>query len=277
MAFDTTFDALDTLQILRVVRARGDRASRARPTYRHEYWCGRVFVQHGTPSTTNKKFRLRRNSRVEFHPASIRGPSRDARRARNTVQLLLRLAKPGSLRVSRLDVAVDIPISLRRLQVLGSPRQKANVFLGPQGIETIYLGRRKSDRQLRIYDRRRLLVEKGLAGDTHPDSTRVEAQLRNLGSIRNLSALPNPFSDLQLFHLTADGLTFPRRVLVEYAGVFGLRSLKARLTRDEFRDIAGGLELVERSGKVPHPRDAFATQWPEVARSLRQLLNGPGR
>jgi hypothetical protein len=186
---------------------------------------------------------------------------------------LLSFATVESVRISRLDIAVDVPVSPRRIQALGSPRQKVNAFFGPAGIETVYYGTRKSECQVRIYDRYQKLVDDGHAMiSTHP-LTRFEAQLRNLGlAVEGLATLRNPFSRLRLVDLRADALPLSRRVLACYARTFGLAALKPELDAAEFAALVADLEVVASSPGLPHPSDVFDERWRRTVHPLQRFI-----
>lgn len=259
-----TFNTIDADALLDLISTLGKRIATQASIYKHEYRCGGVFVQHGERTRSGARtYKGRRTSRLEFNPA------RASRCDWSLVQRLLRLAKPSSDRVSRLDVAVDIPVSLRRVQPLASRKHKVNVFLGSTGVETIYLGVKGSEHQIRIYDGRQRLMDVGRAGVDHPEVTRFEAQLRNVSrAIGDLVALPDPFVHLQLVDLSAHGLALSRRLLANYACVFGLVTLRPHLQPDDFKALVSELEAAAAATVLPHPSDIFAAQWSKVAAKL---------
>jgi hypothetical protein len=157
---------------------------------------------------------------------------------------------------------------MRRVQPLPSARAKSNVFVGPAGVETIYIGVHRAERQIRIYDRRQALIDARRATAEHPYSTRFEAQLRNVGvSPRDLATLPDPFSNLQLVDLCARGLPLPRRLLANYASVFGFVCLRPQLAQEDIKSLAS--ELQASPAVLPHPSQVFAARW---SRSAGRLL-----
>jgi hypothetical protein len=157
------------------------------------------------------------------------------------------------------------------LQVIAPPRRKVNVFYGEHGVETLYLGVRGSENQIRVYDKRHELIEKGRATAEHGESTRFEAQVRNANSFEALLRLHDPFSALLLVDLSTDDVSFASALLANHASVFGTHDLKARLDRDEFETLASRWQTAA-ARNLPHPSAVFAARWPRVVRRLLRQL-----
>jgi hypothetical protein len=265
-----TFDARNAAEFVARAASLGSAARSARPIYAHEYRCPRgIFVQHGSTPHASPRFLQRRSSRIEINPSRFLGHAK----SRALFAELLSFAIPQSTRISRIDVAVDLPVSIRRVQALGAPRQKVNVFFGAAGVETIYCGTQKSERQVRIYDRRQKLVDDGGALTSAHPITRFEAQLRNVGlTVDGLLTLHNPFSRLRLLDLRAEALPLSQRVLAHYARAFGLPALKAELDAAEFAALVAVLDVLALSPALPHPSTVFEDRWRQTAQPLQRLL-----
>jgi hypothetical protein len=252
----------DETKLLAVARV-GRLVRPKRSLYRVSYQLGRVFVQHGRSPGASLKHK-RRSSRVEFNPA----------RARDLDWKLVRrvLALAEDVRVTRLDVAADLPVSPARLQVLAE-RAKLHSISSPVGIETIYVGARKSGRrQVALYDKRREQIDAGRADENHPELTRVEARLgyRWLkGGLAELRHLGDPFADLALVDLSASDLTGLHLLGASYASSFGVQALRSLGVAPA--DIAAIAPHVDPSDPL-HPSRVYADEWPRVvSRLLRRL------
>lgn len=259
-----SFDA--DAELLAIVRVTGRPAGRKHPSYRWEYYCGvgakhhsDVLVQHGVLQSDGRSAlrHRRRNSRIEFFPEHA------SREAWSTVRRVLAIA--SRVRVTRLDIAVDLPA---RFQLLADSR-KVRIIAGPRGVETLYVGVRKSDRQIRVYDKRRQLIESSRAGEDHPEETRVEAQLRNLkAGVSGLVGLPDPFDGVSLVELSASGLPFPLVLCASYAAAFGAQALRPLIEPSEFATIVRQLA----PGDLAHPSHVYAEHWPRVGGDLLRRL-----
>lgn len=254
-----SFDA-PTGRLLAIARDAGRRV-RASPEskYRYAYRCtARIFVQHGPQGRS--KYKHTRNSRLVFNSAHLTDDG--WKLVRRVLDLAVRV------RVTRIDVAVDLPASIRRFQVLGAPKHKPNTFIGLAGVETIYVA--PESRRVRLYDKRQQLIDAGLVDESHPELTRVEAQLTNLGgTIDDLVDLRDPFADLRLVEIAAgDGLPFLHALAASYASTFGAVALRPLVPPSDFDAIARQVPPME----APHPSLVFADQYPRVvADLLRQL------
>jgi hypothetical protein len=191
----------------------------------------------------------------------------------------MRTVRRDSIRITRIDVAVDLPVSIKDVHGVGEQGRKLKIttYLGPQGLETIEVGSKESDLLIKQYDKRR---ERSDRGATQPGTssplTRIEARLHRL-SLKpdELTALKNPFRSLRLFLLRPDGLPLDRRYLVAHARVFGLPDLKARISPELFKAVQSDLEASNRTPIIPHPRDVFDAKWSGVARTLISKLLPP--
>lgn len=263
--FSVSFDS-DETKLLAIVRA-GQIARMDRSAYRHNYRVASVLVQHGS-SGRSAPGHKRRSSRFEFNPA--RATELDWKVLRRVLALATRA------RITRLDVAVDLPVSVRRLQVLsdqasGSSPRKVNVFFGPDGVETIYVGAQASRREIAMYDKPRERIDRGgnRVDEDYSDATRVEARLRSLGiDLAELRELPDPFTGIVLVDLSAGDIPFLHALGAAYASAFGAQALRALVESADFDMIVRRVEARE----TLHPSRVFADQWPRAsARLLRKL------
>jgi hypothetical protein len=251
-----------TEELLSIARAAGRVHSTKRPAYRHEYRCGAILVQHGKQGQHGRSAfkHRRRDSRLAFNPSHAS--------AEDWIVVRRVLAVAADVRITRVDVAVDVRVSIARLQVLAEPGRKLNIFIGPGGVESFYVGARKSERQVRVYDKRRELIDKGRANESYPQTTRIEAQLRNLGPLSDLRELRDPFARLALVDLSAGGLPFLHALGASYAATFGAPSLRGLVPRSEYDAIVRQVSTSEAA----HPSRVFAAHWPRVVRRLLRQL-----
>jgi hypothetical protein len=256
LSFDAPTDAL-----LALARDAGDPRRAKHAFYRHEYLCrAGILVQHGF----HGRRRRRRDSRISFNP------SRVTRKRWPLVRRVLSLA--SRVRVTRLDVAVDLP---GRYQPLTQGKWRMIGSFG--GVETFYIGARKSDRQIRVYDKRRQMIETERADGSYPETTRVEVQLRNLKltadgkrramSVSDLSDLQDPFAKFALVDL-ASGLPFPLLLCASWADAFGAQALRPLVTPSEFDAVVKRLPTIDGA----HLSRVFDAQWPSAASELLRNL-----
>lgn len=80
-----------------------------------------------------------------------------------------------SIRIARLDIAIDYPASIVPELVLVSSMKKGALNFGTEGIETLYYGKRQSKNMFRIYNKRKEILEKE-GRDLGHDLWRVELE-----------------------------------------------------------------------------------------------------
>lgn len=222
-----------------------------------------------------------RSARIELNPARLLGP-KGSPKALALLRQLAPLISPEEAAVTRIDVAVDMPVLLHNVQGFGERARKLRVWFGPEGIESMYSGAKGSACQLCIYDKDREQRERRPGTDRlarNPKAqaprpwTRFEARLKpDALTPAALPSLPNPFKRLRLFTLRADGLPFAGRLLVEAARFYGLPALKGLLPGDEYKGLLADLEASDAAAVLPHPREVFAARWPSLVRSLLKVL-----
>lgn len=237
-----------------------DKAKR-KPTHGHYKRAGRhrqVFIGDGL------RWRGWTGTRIEFNPSRC-SPAGIA-----LVASLVAESTTG-IRFTRVDVAVDLPVSIRAVQALGTRSKKA-AAVWSDSIETIYVGHKNGARSFAIYDKRNELLRHGHRSPLG-DETRFEARLRKI-KLKPVELLDveNPFLALQLLWLGGDDLTFLDRILVRLARVAGLPLLLNELPAKRFARLRQKLADEARKRGVPHPRDAFDEAWrPEAERVLDVL------
>jgi len=246
-------------------------ASPVRPKlYRETFFGHDVRLEH---APTDENPQIRRSSRIEFNPDHALGKLYPHPEAGAFVASVIRLLKPNDAEITQIDVAVDLSVAVCDVQAIAERRRKFQLWIGPDGIETIYIGNRGSACQFVVYDKHRELSEKGHTPLPVWPLTRIEACVQRPGlALLDLPALANPFRDLRLLRLRPDRFPLERRLLVEYARFVGLPALRAELAPDDFKELCRDLEQSDETPIVPHPRVVFDAKWDRVSRSLLAAL-----
>lgn len=215
-------------------------------------------------------FRTDRPYRVEFNPRALWDERSKARRLLHSIMASV---DSSSSQITRIDLALDVPVSIRDVQGFGERQRKLNQWIGPSGLETIYSGGKKAALQLKVYDKRRERAERGATPCAASPLTRFEAQIRRPGlRLDELARLKNPFTGLRVFLLRPDGLPLERRLLIGYARIMGVLALKGELAPEQFKTLLRHLELSDKTPLIPHPRELFTARWPAIAASLLSAL-----
>lgn len=260
-----TFEVDDSTRFLRQLSSHGTAVELRDSPYAHHYRLGSLFVQHSLRGKSASA------SRVEFRADALTKHALVA-----AAGDLFCLARRSTVRLSRLDVAADLPVSINDVQALGSSRQKVAVYLGCRGVETLQLGRRASKLQIVVYDKRQERIDRAAAPPA-TCVTRFEARVRRPGiAIEQLAMLPNPFCKLRLLDLRRLDLPFERRVLVCYARLFGVPALRDHLDDETFKLLLSAVSRAERADDVPHPRQLFDERWRVLAGRLSAKLTALG-
>jgi hypothetical protein len=185
------------------------------------------------------------------------------------------------VRITRVDVAVDLALPLHTVQAIGTSTRRAAGVSSGEGVETIYIGDYNGARSFAIYDKasehhRRLSAE----GAPVPhralldDLTRFEARLKKL-RLRpaQLASIVNPFQPLRLLWLGGEDLGFVDRVLVRLARVVGFPLLANQLPeKKRERLLQRLLNDATAQPVVPHPREVFDGGWRTEATRVLGLL-----
>jgi hypothetical protein len=262
-----TFNVSNEESFIDLAEDHGHEAASFSDIYQRRFRCGGLVFDHGLKSRS-LKYSAQRSSRLEFNPAksAASGPEFAV------VQAMAAHGIFRDVRISRIDVAVDLPVTIREIQALGNGRFPARPVLGSDGVETIYYGTSRSAVEIAIYDRRRKLIEAGLAGPDHPHVTRIEARIRKAPTLDALRRLKNPFVRLHPIYLCGEGLPLPQRLLVQYAQTFGLPVLKAQLSKRDFSKLVADLQRLSPMPSLPLPEEVFAKKWQLTARRLLRAL-----
>ena len=268
-----TFDLSSPKRIIQQIRRVG--ATRTGSRYYRYSWklpygigSGRfavpgLLLQHG-PAHDERV----RSSRVEFNPGRLW--KADPRSPARTFfgQLAGRLLQTDS-RISRLDVAVDLPVSIAEVQALPDAWRKTTTFSGIRGVETINLGTRESRRQIVIYDKHRERQDRGHGprGEVPIGAlTRFEAQCRRLNlPLLALGDVVNPFHDLSLLVLSPLGGSISAGALHWMAARFGVPALWAQMSQGERSRYRS---LKTEPDSPIHPSEAFRQHWARESRAL---------
>jgi hypothetical protein len=113
---------------------------------------------------------------------------------------------------------VDIPgIWVDHVLVSAHKQQCASIFTNRTGkIESVYIGRRTSDRYLRLY-------QKGPLKKVEEVLIRVEYQTRDAGSLDKIDQMKNPFANLKLYHITEPDMPAETAWFIDSARQRGVR------------------------------------------------------
>lgn len=177
-------------------------------------------------------------------------------------------------RVSRIDVAVDYKCELDPYMFFDTYKRKGGCIWGSNGIETVYLGMRSSDSQIRIYDKAK--ETRGEARDDFDISSdsswwRVEAEIKKTYDI--VQDIENPF--LNLCYAKKDEFTvrptseYMCKFFWAYAEKHGIDNALKELpkaTRYKFR------KNIISSDQIQLPSSVFDEQFPTEWQKLKGLL-----
>lgn len=201
--------------------------------------------------------------RVEFSPATCR--------AEGLTFVRRVLVDASSAHVTRIDVAVDLPVPLPHLQILGSEIAKVTAVRGAR-LETIYVGARRSRRSVVAYDKKAQLWSRDkivVPGDL----TRIEARRKgDRMELNDIPRLENPFESLRMLWLDSADLPLVMRLLVTYAQHFGLPCVVKELPPKRRAALLRKLEARTRRVPVEHPRLAYERTWRDEATRVLALL-----
>lgn len=95
----------------------------------------------------------------------------------------------SNMHVTRADIAFDVKADMANLITIRNNAQKSAIFFGANGrIETRYFGSRQSDKYIRIYDKKRELLDKfdTVIPDEYFWRIEIEAKRKSLNHINTL-------------------------------------------------------------------------------------------
>ncbi len=255
---------------LQSVVSRIDNATRTRPGKKSRYT--ECFVLgRGIYLATRPKYTGMRDAWLKLHPAS---PDFD-----EAIEVLGPEFVSSSIRVTGLDVAVDVAIPLREVQLIANDKHKFSVVVGSRGFQTMYSGVRSAG-QLKVYDKIQNLNDKKKQGRwrdwtysslPEPPLTRIEATICDI-KLGDIETIKNPFRDK--FHclpLRSDGLSLPDRLLVDFGRFCGWPLLKAHLGKGDFDFLAAKLDRAQET-LSPHPANVFDCEWRAAVAPLLDSL-----
>ncbi len=187
-----------------------------------------------------------------------------------------------TLRVSLLDVAVDLPLDIHEVQVVSRLKRKHSMVVGSQGVETIYAGKRGAG-QVKFYDKIRDLRRKETSNkvrDWHYNVvpagplTRCEVTAK-LDHPKLIPLLENPFDKVELLLLRSKGLAFLEKLGLNYARFLGWPLLRAQLGKVSYEELRQRIETSSPQLRVAHPAEVFDLKWKQVAADLMLKLGLP--
>jgi len=210
------------------------------------------------------KWRGWRDTRVEFNPALLSPAG---------TSLVARIfSKARDIRFTRVDIAVDLPVSLRAVQAIGTLSRRA-CGVWSDSIEAIYVGEKNAARSFAIYDKQCNLFRRGDRSPLPDDLTRFEARRKKLKlAPAELHGLENPFRVLQLLWLGGEHLSFIDRLLVRFARLVGFPLVMNELSRKRADKLRDQLAAEAKRRRVPHPRDAYDELWKAEAERVLDRL-----
>lgn len=195
--------------------------------------------------------------RVEFNPSEIESSGEKLVRT-----LVDACSSTKQISVSRVDVAVDLPVPIGWVQPLGTHAKKYTAIGTADGLQTMYVGSKKHKRSIAVYD-------KALESGTESPLTRFEARHKQQEwGVDDLLTLPDPFVDLRLLWLDGEHQNLADRVLTRLAMVVGWPALERGLPRKRFVRLRKRYEQRARDLAIPHPSKFFRQHWKSVAGEL---------
>ncbi len=163
-----------------------------------------IVLDDGSFINFSPYFRTIRPFRIEFNPAKCKVDT-----IKFIKEFLLRI------RVNRVDICIDFDnVDLNKYFVIDRKGVKKQYILGRDSkIETIYLGGRKSERKVRIYDKRKELLKGGV--DIGMERMRVEVQRNIKGGSNVVEEIINDKMFDGFYILKKEG-DIERRALIHY-------------------------------------------------------------
>lgn len=147
----------------------------------------------------NKEALNARTFRIEFNPNNLTELSRDW-----VLDKVLAKVDDGSKKISRMDVAFDMKRDLSFYRFVNR-NTKTSMFFGQSGeVETLYYGSSGSPRQVRLYDKKREMLDNQGVTIDEKHYWRFEVQLRHKyvdnwrDMLKNISMVKNDFDDLKV-------------------------------------------------------------------------------
>lgn len=259
-----SFDVVDRSTFQALLGAVGRRTA-GTTSYEHSYRVRKSLVEFGSYAEDIHWARL------ETNPARLCSP--DGLAELEVIRRVLDLANHELLNVTRLDVSVDLPLSIRDAQALDTSLRSRHLCFDEESFTGVYSGSKHSRREVVCYDKVRERIRKRRRPPPGP-LTRIEVRLRDLG-VRpgDLPGLANPFDGVRLFLLQDAGLAAGDRALLRCARRCGLPLLRLALTRCHAERLLAGLEVgVGLPASPHHPREVFLSRWRDLASQVLRDL-----
>ena len=187
------------------------------------------------------------------------------------------LALTASVRVTKLDIAVDVAAPIWSLQVLCTRSRRFRTWPFDRNGEdddrarTVQSGSRHSDISLSTYDKR-IQMLRGWRRDIGGELTRIEARVKVDVPVVALATLPNPFNWVTAHYLEpARDSAAGFKLAVRTARLIGLSKLRPALERSQYADLLAQTEI-DPTSWPGHPRRVFDRHWRRVAYELLRSL-----
>ena len=171
------------------------------------------------------------------------------------------------LKISRLDIAVDYPEALNPC-LFSSTAVRGNQHFGPHGVETLYLGTRRSQYQFRIYDKKCELLKEHNTHYQGSDLWRIELESRpsvNIGE--DLNFYSDVFNRLDYYYGRKTG-EYKYDWFLNYAMHHGiqnaLKTISDYKTRRKFKEFFINLDFYS----LKHPKKIVGWQFPKLWRAF---------
>jgi len=176
-----------------------------------------------------------------------------------------------SARVTRLDFAVDYDFELSAVSFYDKFKRKCQIICGDTGVQTIYLGAKSSDVQIRIYDKRVQLKEE--FNTVHDGSWwRVESQDQRPFSLFG-ELNKNPFQNLfyvDIFDI--EGLDDFEMLFVTVAAKLGVNGALS-IVRDRNNRQVKLARVLSRRIQIETPEEVYRKNFEPLITKLKEKLN----
>lgn len=197
-----------------------------------------------------------RGLRLDFNPSKLR------KRGRRFVRELLGASPTAEIRISQVDLAVDLATPIGWFQVQGTQARKHSIIGTSRRLETIYIGDRTSKLCVSIYDKRAEQQD-----EEGSPLTRVEARLKKISiGLREFVSLADPFRSLRVLWLSGTGLGFIDRLLTACGRIYGWAFLKRELEASHFARLQLAYQKSANAVGCVHPSSIFRSSWESEAR-----------
>jgi hypothetical protein len=171
--------------------------------------------------------------------------------------------------VTRLDIAADfINLKVDDFNLLSSKQRRSSSFYNQKGeTETVYLGHKKSNLSIKIYDKTAQCQAKRKYCDASKQITRIEASINPHCAWKDITKIENPFEGLRIYKLS--DLITEEQLPISFCDSLQLRGLTAtlRLLKPDEKKFVKS--ILDRYVYHDLPAKEIFEQW---KLSLRKLL-----